>query len=103
MEKTKERTATGAPSEVELTKLLAEYYELIQNESHREGDCHWRIAERFSYGERVGWFVEHDGDIYQLDDLYGVDGPHPSREAAVGRMIEHLHAAIVEVRSWQGG
>jgi hypothetical protein len=34
---------------------------------------------------------------------YGEDGPHPSREAAMRRLAEHLRAAIEDARECQGG
>ena len=49
------------PSEAEVTALAAEYYEVVQGDIHKDRDCHWRIVERWSYGEHAGWFVEHDG------------------------------------------
>jgi hypothetical protein len=88
-------------NEAELAELLAEYYRLAEPEMEREGDFLWQIVERFIDGKQVGWFVEHDGDVYQLDPRTGEDGPHPTRATAVQVMIEHLRDAIVLVRSWQ--
>ncbi|MGA8745480.1 MAG: hypothetical protein WB507_06425 [Solirubrobacterales bacterium] len=70
------------------------------NPKWRESDFLWQLSERFECGKPLGWFVEHEGDICQLDP-FGEDGPHPTRAAAVQCMIEHLRAAIVRVRSWQ--
>ena len=93
-------TATEERAEVELAELLAEYNQLAEPEMERGGDFLWQLSERFDSGKRVGWFVEHDGEICQLDFLTGEDGPHPTRAAAVKRMIVHLRAAIVRVRRW---
>ncbi len=82
------------------TALAAEYYEVVGGDIHKERDCHWQISERWSYGEHVGWFVEHDGYCYDgLEGDYGEDGPHPTRAAAEGCMADHLRAAIAEARS----
>jgi len=82
-----------------LAALVAEYYAALAGEAHKERDCHWQIVKRFSYGEHVGWFVEHDGYYYDGFDIdQGEDGPYPSREAAERRMAEHLRAAIAEAR-----
>lgn len=86
-----------------LTALVAEYYEALAGEVRKDRDGHWSISERWSYGERVGWFVEHDGYCYDgLDIDSGEDGPHPSRKAAERCMAQHLRAAIAEVRE-RGG
>jgi len=101
MAKTENATATEERSEAELAELLAEFYRLAEPEIERQGDMLWQICERFIGGKQVGWFVEHDGDICQIDYISGEDGPHPTRAAAVQCMTEHLRAAIVMVRSWQ--
>ncbi len=93
-------TATEEQAETELTELLAEYYRLAEPEMERGGDFLWQLSERFDSGKRLGWFVEHEGDICQLDP-FGEDGPHPTHAAAMQRMADHLRAAIVRVRSWQ--
>jgi hypothetical protein len=87
-------------AEESLGALVAEYYQALTGEIRKERDGHWSISERWSYGERVGWFVEHDGYCYEgLEAGYGEDGPHPTREAAASCMAEHLRAAIAEARS----
>jgi hypothetical protein len=87
-----------------LSRLVRQYYEALAADVHKERDCHWQIAERWSYGEPVGWFVEHDGYCYEgLDADYGEDGPHPSRAEAERCMAEHLRAAIASVQGWHGG
>ncbi len=88
----------------DLGALIAEYDEIVHRDVHKERDCHWQIAERWSYGECAGWFVEHDGYCYEgLDADYGEDGPHPSRAEAERCMAEHLRAAIASVQRWHGG
>ena len=82
-----------------LASLVAEHYAALAGDVRKDCDGHWGISERWSYGERVGWFVEHDGHCYDgLDIDYGEDGPHPTREAAVSCMAEHLRAAIAEAQ-----
>ncbi len=83
----------------ELTELVAEHYAALAGDVRKDCDGHWWISERWTYGRHVGWVVEHDGYCYDgLEDGYGEDGPHPTREAAVSCMAEHLRAAIAEAR-----
>lgn len=90
-------------AEESLTALAAEHYAALASDVRKDCDAHWRISERWSYGEHAGWFVEHDGYCYDGLDLdYGEDGPHPSRKAAERCMAEHLRAAIAEARE-RGG
>jgi hypothetical protein len=70
----KTETATDQWAETELTELLAEYYRLAEPEMERGGDFLWQLSERFECGKPLGWFVEHDGEICQLDFLTGEDG-----------------------------
>jgi hypothetical protein len=92
------------PSEAEVTALAAEYYEVVQDHIHKDRDCHWRIVERWSYGEHAGWFVEHDGYLYELaGGEYDEQGPFPSREAALIGLRDLLRDAIGDVRSWDDG
>ena len=87
MPNSKTETATPERAETEMAELLAEYYCLAEPE--RGGDFLWQLSERFESGKPLGWFVEHEGDVCQLDP-FGEDGPHPTRAAAVQRMTEHL-------------
>ena len=99
---TSEEATACAAGEGETTELIAEHYDALAGDVRKDCDAHWSIAERWSYGERVGWFVEHDGYCY--DGLeYGEDGPHSTREAAERCMVEHLHTAIAEARERSGG
>lgn len=82
-----------------LAALVAEYYEALAGDVHKDRDGHWSISERWSYGEHVGWFVEHDGYCYDgLEGDYGEDGPHPTRGTAESCMADHLRAAIAQAR-----
>lgn len=88
----------AAPSagDAALNDLIARLYIAQGEDVRKDCDAHWRISERWSYGEPVGWFVEHDGYCYQaLED--GEDGPFATRELAVIALEEHLGAAIFEV------
>jgi hypothetical protein len=92
------------PSAARLAGLVAEYYEALAGDIRKDRDGHWQISCRWSYGELLGWFVEHDGYRYQeLEGEYGEDGPHPSYTAAVACMEEHLRAAISQARDSRGG
>jgi hypothetical protein len=87
-------------AEESLGALIAEHYAALAGEARKDGDGHWAISERWSYGKHVGWFVGHDGYCSDgLDPDYGENGPHPSREAAERCMAEHLRTAIAEARS----
>lgn len=81
-----------------LAALVAEHYIALAGEVRKDRDGHWQISRRFSYGEPLGWFVEHDGYSYDGLDADGEDGPHESREAAERCMAEHLRVAIAEAR-----
>jgi hypothetical protein len=82
-----------------LAALVAEYYEALAGDVRKDRDAHWQISERWSYGERTGWFVEHDGYCYDgLEAEHGEDGPYPTRVQAERCMAEHLRAAIAQVR-----
>lgn len=81
-----------------LEALVAEHYIALAGDVRKDRDGHWQISRRFSYGERLGWFVEHDGYCYDGLDESGEDGPHPSREAAERCMAGHLRVAIAEAR-----
>jgi hypothetical protein len=86
-------------AEDELTALVAEYYAALAGAA-KDGDGHWQVAERWSYGKHLGWFVEHEGDSYGgLREDGGQDGPHPSLEEARECMVSHLRAAIAQVRA----
>lgn len=96
--------AVKVPSGAELTKLAAEYYEVVQADIHKERDCHWHIVERWSYGKHVGWFVEHHGYVYEMPGAeYGEAGPFATREEAMTQMAGYLRAAIEDVPDFQGG
>lgn len=87
-----------------LARLVAEYYEILAGDIRKDQDGHWRISCRWSYGELVGWFVEHDGYRYQdLEGDYGEDGPHPTYAAAAACLERHLRAAISQARNVRGG
>lgn len=105
MNGTGEQVAAVEPlGDDELTKLVVEYDEIVGRDIHKDRDCHWQIAERFSYGEHAGWYVEHHGYLHELrDGEYGEDGPFRSREEALRRLAKHLRSAIADVGSWHGG
>jgi hypothetical protein len=104
MSETRTSNDSRTPSEAQATALAAEYYEVVGWDIHKERDCHWQIVERWSYGEHAGWFVEHDGYLYELAaGEYGERGPFPSREAALIGLADSLRDAIGDVRSWHGG
>ena len=80
----------------QIAALVARHFEAVGSDCHKDGDCHWYITERWSYGEHAGWVVEHAGRCYDgLED--GEDGPFPTREEAEVVLIEHLLAAITQV------
>jgi hypothetical protein len=95
-----DRTATEpeGPDEAALADLVARHYAAQAGEVCKDRDAHWRVMERWSYGEHAGWFVEHDGYLYELPDGdYGEEGPFASREAALARMAEHLRTATARL------
>jgi hypothetical protein len=87
------------PPQAQLAALLRRYEEALSTDTYKSRDCHWQISERWSKGEYLGWFVEHDGYRYGgLDKDYGQDGPHPTHAAAVTCMAEHLRRATEEAK-----
>jgi hypothetical protein len=81
----------------DLRALVAEYYAALTGDVRRDRDGQWSIVERWSYGEHVGWFVEHAGRCYDgFKSEYGEDGPYSTREAAASCMAMHLRRAIVQ-------
>jgi hypothetical protein len=93
------KVETEVRAEESLGVLVADHYAALAGEIRKDGDGHWAIIERWSYGEQVGWFVEHDGHCYDgLESGCGEDGPHPSRGAAERCLAEHLRAAIAVAR-----
>jgi hypothetical protein len=86
------------PPEAELPALLRGYEEALRTDAYKSRDCHWQVSERWSEGEYLGWFVEHDGYRYGgLDKDYGQDGPHPTHAAALACMAGHLRKATEEM------
>jgi hypothetical protein len=91
-----------AVSDAELSALIATHYEAVGGDVHKDCDCHWFISERWSYGRRLGWVVEHDGYCYDaLED--GEDGVFFNRQEAVNVMADHLRQAIAAIRIREGG
>ena len=88
---------------VTLTRLTSEYDELVAREPHEDGDCHWQIGERWSYGGHAGWFIEHYGSCYALRGDLGEAGPYRSRDEALRKLADHLRSAIAEARERHGG
>ncbi len=85
----------------EIAELIARHFEAVGSDCHKDGDCHWYIAECWSYGEHAGWMVEHAGYCYRgLED--GEDGPFPTREEAEAVLIEYLRAAIAATQAREG-
>jgi hypothetical protein len=82
------------PASDGIADLVAEHYAAQAAEVCKDRDGHWGIVQRWSYGDYVGWFIEHHGYLYELPDgQYGEEGPFPSYEAALGRLADHLRAA----------
>lgn len=81
-----------------LEALVAEHYAVLAGEVRHDNDGHWWVSCHWSYGELIGWFVEHGGSRYDGFDAKGGDGPYESREAAERGMAAHLRDAIAQVR-----
>jgi len=81
-----------------LKALVAEHYAALAGEARKDADGHWQISCRWSYGQPAGWFVEHDGYVYDGLDAGGEGGPYESCEAAERCMAVHLRLAIAEAR-----
>jgi hypothetical protein len=82
-----------------LDALVAEYYRALAG-AGKDADGHWSIADRWAYGEELGWFVDHDGHSYGgLTAQRGEDGPYATLEEARSAMAAHLRIAIAEARA----
>jgi hypothetical protein len=77
----------------DLDRLISEYYEVLAG-AGSDGDGHWQVSERWSYGRHLGWFLEHHGKCYRELGADGEEGPYRSYEAARASMAEHLTVAI---------
>jgi hypothetical protein len=90
-----EREVQGAG---DLDDLVAAYYAALGGEG-KDRDGHWSVAQRWSYGEYEGWFVEHLGFATsggpRVDDD---EGPFSTPEEARRAMAATLRAAIERVR-----
>ncbi len=85
----------------DLGALVAEYYAALDGEG-KDRDGHWSIAERWSYGEHLGWFVEHSGYGSNHLGADDDDGPHSTAEEARRAMASRLRAAIAAVHGRVG-
>lgn len=81
-----------------LDALVDEYHSMRANHVREDRIEYWLISSRYAFGAHLGWFVEHDGQLYDGLQESGEDGPHPSREAAERCMAGHLRVAIAEAR-----
>lgn len=88
-------SAVDSERGAQIAALVERHYALLAGDVRKDCDCHWAISERFSYGRPGGWFVEHDGYCYGLDE--GEDGPFPSRAEAEAELVDHLLAAIAAI------
>lgn len=55
--------------EDQITKLAAEYCDLIAGDHHKDRDCHWKIETVWSYGAPPKYIVKHDGYIHDSIDI----------------------------------
>lgn len=74
-------------------KLVDELNEMwmtvVGSDHHKDRDCHWSINQRFSYGERKGFTVEHYGYIYEdVSDTFPTW--EEARAGLIGHMVEGL-------------
>lgn len=78
----------------EITKLTAEWYNLIGPDHHKDRDCHWYIETKWSYGERQYYLVEHYG--YIVDEI---SEKYSTYEEALKALKSILEREIKEYRS----
>lgn len=83
----------------QITALAMDYYTLIGQDSHKDCDCHWYVKKRWSYGELVGYYVQHEGYCYE-GMRYSGEGPFPTYALAAQALIVHLERAIALARAW---
>ena len=47
--------------EDKVTALTSRWMSLISGDHHKDRDCHFEIARKWSYGDKYSWRVEHNG------------------------------------------
>lgn len=67
------------------------WYDLIGPIHHKDRDCHFKVVEMYSYGDRIMYSVEHYG--YLLDHYFEDFDTKVEAEKA---LIKYLGDAIVE-------
>ena len=76
-----------------IKELTEKWYKLVSQGHHKDRDCHWRIVERWSYGEAPCYFIEHDG--YVVD---GIDIKCATYEEAQRKLISILEILLARWR-----
>lgn len=80
----------------QITALTCEWYKTIGGDHHKDRDCHWTIAVRWSYGQEPKFTIEHHG--YILDNI---EQTYQSYRAACFGLISMLEKFIKEQKENQ--
>lgn len=81
----------------EITKLTEQWYALVGRDHHKDGDCHWRIETRWSYGEAPTYSLNHHG--YLLDEIH----ENYSSYSAALRGLRDLLVEAIAAETANGG
>jgi len=78
-----------------LTNVLTEYYTLLQEDHHKDRDCHFEISKRWSYGKPKGYYIRHDGYCNKVGN-YGYSEDYSTYEEAKQELIKLVSKWIEE-------
>jgi hypothetical protein len=79
-----------------ITILTEEWYKTIGSDHHKDRDCHWTIAVKWSYGQEPAFVIEHYGYI-----LRNIEESYASYRAACFGLISMLEKFIKEEKEKQ--
>lgn len=81
---------------IAVTALTLEWGLVIKQEHHKEGDCHFSIKEKWSYGDAPVYVLKHDGYIAGKIKL-----SFSSRQDALTHLTIMLKRMIAEEQAWK--
>lgn len=82
------------PKEQQVKDLCLKYYQVISPDHHKDRDCHFFIAKRWSYGQWPTYEIWHSG--YLMEDQPEQKVEFAAYEDARDGLIAMLTRAIAE-------
>ena len=82
--------------ETEILKLSALWYSYVSMDVHKDRDCHWTIAENWSYSDVPKYDIHHDGYIYKNKNHH----QYKTKEKAEKAMIAEIKKAFKKELKW---